>query len=102
MEDLMTVVREANEGVAELRRSWKTNNDVNAHYAPFFERVKEQCANLEEFVDISFSDFQQRLKSGTTPQPESHTLIGIPSDWVKSKIENKPYKFKHEREQSED
>jgi len=53
MEDLMTIIAEANENVAELKKNWKNDDDVIKHYTPFFERAKKhECNNLSFFITI--------------------------------------------------
>jgi uncharacterized protein YaaQ len=60
MENLMTVIGEANKDVAELKKNWKNDGDVAEHYKPFYERVKDQCDSLPFFMTICVQDFKMR------------------------------------------
>lgn len=56
MENLTTVIGQANKDVAKLKGNWKNNGDVMAHYKPFYERVKDQCDSLTFFITICIED----------------------------------------------
>lgn len=64
-EDFMAVVKEANKDVRELGKNWKNNEDAEAHYRPFYERVKDQCDSFELFASTCMADLQYNFIGGT-------------------------------------
>lgn len=58
MEDLTTIIAEANKDVAELKKSWESDDDVINHYTPFYDRAKSQCNSLTFFITICIQSFK--------------------------------------------
>ena len=56
MENLMSVVKEANKNIDALLKDWKSEDDVKKYYERFYNLVKDQCADFNFFMKICITD----------------------------------------------
>jgi hypothetical protein len=64
-EDLMTVVKEANQDIEELKKKAVSEVEMKAHYQRFYDRVDDQCDSFDFFVTICLQDLKFNFSGGS-------------------------------------